>query len=167
MDANIKVLAIDTGFDRLGIAILDKINNRDNLIYSECFETKRKDKIQQRLLEINNYLEGIIQKYNPNTVVCESLFVFKNHKTVISVAGVRGIILYLCGKYNIEFVEYTPIQIKSAVTGDGRADKKQVEFMVRNIFKSNLFKDKILDDEMDAIAIGITGLAYFKNLWYI
>lgn len=166
IDNKIKVLAIDIGFDRIGLAILDKDNNnKDRLIHSECFETNRKDSISKRINSVTNHIESLINKYQPNTVISESIFVFKNHKTVIDVAGVRGVVLFLVGKYNLDFHEYTPIQIKSAITGDGRADKKQVLFMVKNTLKDFIYKDNMLDDEIDAIAIGLTGLAYFRNFW--
>ena len=166
-DKEIKILAVDAGFDRLGLAILNKINNKDNLLYSDCIQTDKKNKIEDRIFFISNNIEEIIKKHKPNTLICESLFVFKNHKTVIDVAGIRGVLLYLAAKYGLSFYEFTPIQIKSCITGDGRADKKQIDFMIRNTFKDYVFKEKILDDEMDAIAIGITGLAYIKNICYI
>lgn len=167
IDKEIKILAIDAGFDRLGIAVLNKINNNDNLLYSNCIQTNKKDKIEDRVFFVFNNVEKIIKKHKPNTLICESIFVFKNHKTVIDVAGIRGVLLCLAAKYRLDFYEFTPIQIKSCITGDGRADKKQVDFMIRNTFKDYVFDKKTTDDEMDAIAIGITGLAYIKNICYI
>lgn len=162
------VLSIDPGYDRLGAAVLQKENGKEQLVYSICIETNKKDLFENRLLQIGTDLEKIIKTYNPDIIAIESLFMAKNHKTVIGVAEARGVILYLAAKYTIGIKEYTPLQIKSALTSDGKATKEQVAFMVKKILESNhkssLDWTKKKDDELDAIACGITALATYRNI---
>jgi crossover junction endodeoxyribonuclease RuvC len=148
-------LGIDPGYDRVGVSILKKLGYNDTLLFSTCIITDKKaDKIQ-RYLHISRDLNHIIDKYNPEVLGIESLFLFKNHKTVIAVAEAIGMIKYICAVRNIKIVELTPMQVKSSLTGNGHADKSQVEYMVRQILK--LDKNiKIIDDELDAMAIGLT-----------
>ena len=111
-----------------------------------------------RLIELDHQLSLILQKYNPDCIAIEQLFFFKNQKTVIDVAQARGIILMCCLR-NMDglahkIFEYTPLQVKQSVTGSGRADKKQVIYMVKQILNSELVEK--LDDASDALAIAIT-----------
>lgn len=177
-----KIISVDPGFDRIGVSIIDKSEdkdsphfNKENLIFSDCFVTDRKSDIYERLNSISKYLNKILLEYKPDALIIESLYFFKNQKTIIDVASARGIIINDCKNHNLKIFEITPMQIKSALTGHGHADKNQVEFMVKMILKNNKYlqekienalinKDKILDDEIDAIACGIAGLAYFKNI---
>jgi crossover junction endodeoxyribonuclease RuvC len=170
-----KIISIDPGFDRLGIAIIEKINTGERLVFSECFTTDKKNDNHERLFSISVYIEKIIIEYKPDILIIENIFLFKNQKTIIDVAGARAIIINECKKYKIKIFELTPMQIKSAIAGHGHAGKDQVEFMVMAILKqdkylqnkiqNNLIKNKkkLLDDEIDAIACGLAGIAYFKN----
>lgn len=161
------ILGIDPGYDRVGIAVLDIEKGKDKLIFSTCIETERKlegKKLEdsKRVAHIAHELESVIEKYKPTCVGVESLFLFKNQKTVIQVAEARGVIKYICEKNNLKIIELTPMQVKSSIAGDGHADKKQVEYMVRNILKLGE-EGKIIDDEIDAIAIALTARLYVKS----
>lgn len=146
-------LGIDPGFDKMGCAVLNKTNDKDELIYSTCIITNRKDSYEKRLLTLGKKLKEIISKYKPSVVAVEKLFFTTNQKTAIRVAEARGIVLYLAALSGASIVEITPLQIKIALTGYGRADKEQVKKMVQAILKDNLAAET--DDEIDAIAAAI------------
>lgn len=153
-----RVLALDPGYERLGIAVLEKeIGGKEQLIFSECFQTPKTSLFTNRLHAVGVELCKIIKEYSPEAVAIESLFFTNNQKTAMHVAEVRGVIMYEAMNHKLQFAEYTPGQIKIAVTGDGRADKKQIFSMVSRLVKID--KEIKFDDEYDAIAIGITFLA--------
>src|SRR3989344_2103608 len=116
------ILGIDPGYDRLGIAILEK-KNKETLLHSECFITSSKDSFYTRLFQIGKRINEIIKEYNPDILAIESLFITKNQKTAMRVSEARGVIMYEAIKNNIKVLEYTPLQIKMAVTGYGKSDK--------------------------------------------
>lgn len=157
------ILGIDPGYDRMGVAVISSSLGKQSLIHSQCMETNKKEAFSKRILQIGNDLEQLIKKYGPKYLSIESLFVTNNQKTAMRVAEARGVIIYIAESMKLEIHEYTPMQIKSAVTGSGRADKKQVQFMVKNILKikETDLKNK-LDDEVDAIACAITCAAFIK-----
>lgn len=151
------ILGIDPGYDRLGICILEKISNVENkIIFSTCLESDRKKEINERIFVFGKELEKIIKKYNPNELSIEKLFFTTNQKTVMGVSESRGAIIFLCQNLGLKIFEYTPLQIKMALTGYGKADKNQVYFMLKNIFKLKENKEKKLDDEYDAVAVAYT-----------
>jgi len=153
-----KILAIDPGFERIGIAIIEKtLLKKDILIYSECFKTSAKIPFPERLRNIGLELEKIIKKYKPKVLAIEKLYFTTNQKTVMGVSEARGVMVYTAAKNNLTVYEYTPPQIKVAVTGYGKASKENVMSMVPKLIDIN--KDIKSDDELDAIAIGLTCLA--------
>jgi len=155
-----KIISIDPGYDRLGIAILEKsesTNNKEKLIYSNCLLTSSKDNFTSRLKSIGLGVEEIIHKYKPITLVIESLFFNSNQKTVMLVSEAKGMIKYIALKNGLNIFEYTPLQIKIAVTGYGRSSKQQVTTMTKNLIFIN--KTIKYDDEYDAIAVGLTYFA--------
>lgn len=156
-----RILAIDPGFGRVGIALLEKQMGKETLIHSQCLETSPKDSFPLRLKNISDTICAIIEKGKPNALAIETLFFNTNQKTVINVASARGVIIVEASKKNIPVYEYTPLQIKIAVTGYGRASKEQVGEMVQKLIF--LEKKERIDDEMDAIAIGLTYFAHTKN----
>lgn len=152
------VLAIDPGFERVGIAILARQRaNIQNVIYSTCFKTSSKTPFPERLLHVGAELEKIIKKFKPQVLAIEKLYFTTNQKTAMSVAEARGVIIYIAEKNGLEIFEYTPPEIKVAVTGFGKADKSMMINMVRKL--SNVPNAKTSDDELDAIGIGLTYLA--------
>jgi len=151
-----RILAIDPGYDRLGIAILEGSASRPMLVWSDCV-TPAKGVGSERLAEVSRAVTDAIKEYSPDALAIETLFFNKNIKTAIGVAEARGAILVAAGTAHIPVVEYSPQQVKSAVTGHGGADKSAVARMIPKLLA--LPKKKRLDDEMDAIALGITALA--------
>jgi len=156
-----RILAIDPGFERVGIAVIEKTNTtRHNLVYSNCFKTSAKIPFHERLTLIGEELEKIIKKYKPETLSIEKLYFTTNQKTVMGVSEARGVIMYTASKNGLNIFEYTPPQIKVAVTGYGKSTKDAVIYMVRKLIDVN--DSVISDDELDAIAIGLTMLASEK-----
>lgn len=154
-----RVISVDPGYDRLGVAILELQNNNEILIYSGCIETNKSDTLTNRLQIIGNEFFKLIKIYSPNTLAIETIFFNKNQKTAIGVAQARGILIYLALNNNCKVYEFGPQQIKTAVTGYGKSDKTAVIEMVKRLVKNT--PTNALDDEYDAIAVGITCLAYY------
>ena len=159
------VLGIDPGYERVGIAILEKNNKGESLIYSECFQTSKEDSFTKRLSQISKEIESVVKKYHPQFLSIENLFFNKNKKTIMRVSEVRGAIINLCLSKGLEVREFTPLQIKVAVTGYGRSDKKQVISMVKNLI--TIDETIRFDDEFDAIAVGLTFFATEKMNQYV
>jgi crossover junction endodeoxyribonuclease RuvC len=159
-----RIISIDPGYDRVGIAILekDKKDKKEKVIFSESFITNKKDKINDRIFKIGKRVNNLIIEYKPEKLIIESLFFSKNTKTALAVAEARGVIIFQAKRNNIEVFEYTPNQIKLAVAGHGSANKKDIFYMVHKLI--NISNKKRLDDELDAIAIGLTFFASYKNI---
>ena len=153
-----RVLAIDPGFERVGIAVIDKTNKQKHLlVYSNCFKTSAKIPFHERLTLIGTEVEKIIKKFKPEALAIEKLYFTTNQKTVMGVSEARGVIVYSASRNGLQIFEYTPPQIKIAVTGYGKSDKSAVMSMVPKLI--DIEKPTNSDDELDAIAIGITCLA--------
>lgn len=148
-----KILGIDPGMAIVGYGLIEINKDEIKLITSGSIQTDKKLSDSKRLLEIQEDLSTIVKKYQPDCASVEELFFFKNQKTVIPVAEARGVILTVLEKYNIPTFSYTPMEVKQVLTGYGRAEKKEVEQMV----KISLGVDTLpkLDDTVDAIAIAI------------
>lgn len=157
----IRIIGIDPGFDRLGVCILDKYPNKEELIHSQCITTSKKESFEVRLAEIGEQLTKILKLYKPQELAIETLFFTTNQKTIITVAEVRGICIYLSHIHDVTLYEYSPPQIKLAVTGYGKATKEDIASMVPKILGKPL-KKETLDDEIDAIAIALTHSACRK-----
>lgn len=154
---NMRVLAIDPGFGRCGVAIVEKENGKETVLYSSCIETRATDLFPMRLHAVALGCANVIKKYKPEALAMERLYFNSNQKTAMQVAEVRGAILYVAASANLPVTEYTPGQIKVAVTGHGKSDKFAVSRMLKTLLK--LEKNIQHDDEYDAIAIGLTHLA--------
>lgn len=152
-----KILSIDPGYERVGIAILEKIDRVEQVIFSECFKTKKEEPLNERILLIGKEVEKVINEFKPKALAIEKLFFTTNQKTAMGVSEARGVIINEAKQKGLNVFEYTPLQIKIAVTGYGKATKSQVFSMVNKLVKID---SKIKsDDEIDAIAIGLTCLA--------
>lgn len=158
------VLAIDPGYERLGIAILTKEKGarKETLIFSECFHTSSKDAHSTRLGQILQHLEELITQYKPDTLAIETLFFSKNTKTALKVAEARGAIIAICAAHQLTVLEFSPQDIKIAVTGSGSSDKTQIMKMVPLLIA--LPDKKKLDDEYDAIATGLACFAMSRTI---
>ncbi len=155
-----RIIAIDPGYERLGIAVLEK-TKKEELLFSECFKTKASLPFVERLELVGREVARLIEEFKPEALSIENLFISTNQKTAMRVAEVRGAILYQARLSGLEVFEYTPLQIKTATTGYGRATKEQMISMVRKLITG---AEKIKqDDEMDAIAIGLTHFAFLST----
>jgi len=163
-----RIIAIDPGYERLGIAILEDAA-RPLVVFSCCFKTLATWPHQERLAAISKKIDGVIKKWQPTELAIEKLFFNVNQKTALKVAEARGVILNAGAEAGLVVAEYTPLQVKIAVTGYGRGDKKQVIDMVSKLAEFNKKQKKrgdkkmFSDDEMDAVAIGLTHLACRKR----
>ncbi len=161
-----RILGIDPGYERLGIAILDKplfaktSRGKEKVVFSECFKTSAKLEFSERLNLIGKEIQNIIKKYKPEVLAIETLFLTTNHKTVMHVAEARGVVIYECARAGLKIFEASPLQIKIATTGYGKADKNQIIKMVKMLVEVD--KSKQSDDELDAIAIALTASAHLK-----
>ena len=155
-----KVIAIDPGYERMGVAIIEKIDGKESLLFSECFKTSSKIPHEERLKLIGQEIEKLIKKYKPESMAIETLFFKNNQKTAMHVSEARGVMLYVASVLQLSVKEFSPMAIKIAVTGYGNRDKNQVIFMVKKLIKTK--KDIKYDDEYDAIAAGLTFFATQK-----
>lgn len=154
------ILGIDPGTAIVGFGIIKKEVNKLYMVDYGCIETKSNLPMPDRLVKIFLGIKKIIKKYHPEIVACEELFFFKNLKTAITVAQARGVILVAARSSKINIAEYTPLQIKQALSGYGRADKKQIQKMVSLLL--NLKSIPEPDDAADALAVAICH-AHFRG----
>lgn len=155
-----RIIAIDPGYERLGIAVLER-NKKEELVFSTCFKTSKTLPFVERLELVGREVARVITEFEPKELAIENLFIDNNQKTAMRVAEVRGAILYQARLSGLAIAEYTPLQIKVATTGYGKATKEQVMSMVRRLISGA--EKKFQDDEMDAIAIGLTHFAYVRH----
>ena len=148
-----RILGIDPGFAITGYSIIDYQGNKFKLIDSGAVTTKAGVSFPLRLTKIYDDLSMIIDEYKPDAISVEELFFNNNVKTAINVAQARGVVLVVGCQKQIPTYEYTPLQIKQAVAGYGRADKIQVQKMVKTILKVDTLPK--LDDITDSMAMAI------------
>ena len=147
------ILGIDPGLAIVGWGVVEYKDNKFSTLGYGAITTPAGIDVEQRLLQIYDGVDGVIKKYKPDEIAIEELFFNTNQKTAIAVAEARGVIM-LCGIQNkIPLYEYTPLQVKQAVVGYGRAEKKQVMDMVRRLL--NLSAAPKPDDAADAVAIAL------------
>ncbi len=148
------ILGIDPGTTRVGYAVIKKKDSYNlNLLTYGCLETKSKEQ-KDRLREISDLISDLILKYHPEVLAIEKLFFTKNAKTALAVAEARGVIINSADSLNLNIREFTPLEVKVAVTGYGKAEKEQVKKMACRILK--LEKMPKFDDTSDALAIALT-----------
>lgn len=147
------ILGIDPGTAAAGYGIIDYQKSKFRVLDYGCILTKPRVALPDRLCLIAGELEKIIKKFHPRIMAVEEIFYFKNTKTVIGVSQARGAILLTGGKKRLTILEFTPLQVKQAVVGYGKADKKQVQAMVKAIL--GLKEIPRPDDAADALAIAI------------
>lgn len=152
-----RVLAFDPGYERLGVAVLEREGAKEVLVYSSCVRTDAALPFAERLHELGVAAEALVAQFTPDAVAIEEVFFEKNAKTATKIARVAGVLSYIATRSGLPLFEYTPLEVKVAVTGYGQSDKAAVAMMVAKLVR--VPDKKRLDDEMDAIAIGITCLA--------
>lgn len=148
-----RIIGIDPGTATTGFCIIDNEKGKIKLLDYGCIRTKAGLETGTRLQQISEDLNELIKKWQPESASIEKLFFRKNVKTAISVAEARGIIMQKCTEKGLKTSEFTPMEIKMAVCGYGKADKKMVQQMVKIIL--GLKKTPQPDDAADAIAAAI------------
>ena len=148
-----KILGIDPGMAIVGYSLIEFDGEKCTLLNSGSIQTSKNDRESQRLLEIFNDMSQIVELYKPDVASIEKLYYFKNQTTVMPVSHARGVILTVLEKFSIPIYEYTPMEVKQVLTGYGRADKKEVEQMVKLVLDTETLPK--LDDTVDSIAIAI------------
>jgi len=166
-------LGIDPGFGRLGWGVIEKMKGPGLPAGRQdwqakafgCLETSAKKTLSERLLEIHKEIRLLIKKYRPERVAVEELFFFQNVSTAIQVGQARGVVLLSAVEAGLPVDEYTPLEVKQAVAGYGRAEKKQVQKMVAVLLG---LKGKVKsDDAADALAVALCAgarLAFNRRL---
>lgn len=162
-----RILGIDPGYAILGWGVVDMIGNNFRWVAYDSLTTDKDMPMAERLNFLYDGLTEIIEKYKPEEAAIEELYFNNNAKTALLVGEARGIAVLACAKGNLRISEYTPLQIKQALVGYGRAEKKQVQQMVKTIL--NLEKVPKPDDTADALAAAIchghsTGGRIFREL---
>lgn len=154
------ILGLDPGTATTGFGVIKE--DKGVLEYVDCgyIATSKDKEPAQRLLIISESLEQIIVKYKPEIVAVESLFFAKNRATAIAVAQARGVLLAGIAKHKLLILEYTPLQIKQALTGYGQAEKRQMQKMVQAVLK--LREMPKVDDSADALAVAICASYCYK-----
>lgn len=149
-----RVLGIDPGYAIMGYGVIEKKGNSITLLKAGAITTDKDMIMSERLKALYQGLMEVIAEYQPEEASIEELYFNTNAKTVIFVGEARGVAVLACANSGLPIYEYTPLQIKTSMTGNGRADKKQVQFMVKRVLQM----DDIIrpDDAADAVAAAIT-----------
>lgn len=160
--SDMRILGIDPGYDRLGIAVIEASGSgKETVAYSDCLQTSAKDDIYSRFGRIGAEICRVLDLYKPAALAIETIFITKNQKTAMRVSESRGIVIYEAIKREIPVFEYSPMEIKTAITGDGTSDKSRMIKMIGLLV--SLPKKKTVDDEFDAIAAALTHAARRGN----
>lgn len=155
-----KILGFDPGTKRLGYGIVDYHNHQLKIIDADCFEPKNNNE-EKILEEIFKKTNELIKKHKPDFISIEKIFFFQNQKTAFQISQVRGVLLLAAAQKNIPVIQPTPLEIKTCLTGYGRAEKNNVALMVKKILKLEKIPKK--DDTSDALACAITAYYFLKN----
>ncbi len=156
------VLGIDPGTASTGYGLIQGISGKKSILDYGVIKTPSHEKMPKRLLCIYNEITRLVNHYKPDVIAVEEIFHQKNSKTAITVAQGRGVVLFSAAKAGLTVAEYTPLQVKQAVVGQGNADKMQVQYMVKKIL---LMKEiPRPDDAADALAVAICHLHSYRML---
>lgn len=156
-DEEMKILGIDPGTGRVGWALVELDKGKERLIECGCFETTVNSALPTRLEKVYDFIKQLVLEHKPDESAVEDLFFATNAKTAISVGMSRGVIILALQQGKVPSFDYAPLKIKMAVTGYGKADKKQVQMMVKQILK--LPEIPKPDDAADAVAVALTHCA--------
>ena len=148
-----RVLGIDCGTERTGYGVIDSDGRLHKLVVAGCIKSSTRDPLEKRILNIATELRGILTEYRPDFASVEEVFVAVNARSALTLAHVRGAALLVIAEADVEFSEYSPLEVKMAVVGYGRAEKSQVQQMVASILR--LPEPLKSEDASDALAIAI------------
>ncbi len=154
------ILGIDPGIGKVGWGVIKDESSKQIAIEYGCFETQSKINLEDRLTKIYDFVTLLIDRFDPEVLAIEQLYFAANSKTALIVGQARGVILLAASKSHLPTASYTPLQVKQALTGYGRADKNQIQSMVGSIL--HLPKKVAQDDAADALAIAITHVFSYK-----
>ncbi len=151
----IRIIGVDPGLETTGIGILDVKGSSYIPVYCDCIITKTTIPNHERLKQIYESLNNLILRFEPDCLAIEDIFFSANVKTALSIGAARGVSILAGSKNNIDIYEYTPLQVKQAIVGYGRATKKQIKYMLKMILGrgDDFFKSK--DDAWDAMGIAV------------
>ncbi len=156
-----RILGIDPGIGRMGWGMIGIQNSKFRIQNFGCVETEAKLLLPERLLIIHQKVQEFIKTYKPDVLAIEELFFNTNAKTAFIVGQARGVVLLAAAEKQIPVAIYTPLQVKVAVTGYGRAEKAQVGQMVKTILKLKEIPKP--DDTSDALAVALTHAFSYKS----
>lgn len=159
-----RILGIDPGYATVGFGVIDYDGHNFSVVNFGAITTSADSPFPERLKTIHDDMSEIINLYKPDALSMEKLFFNTNHTTAIDVAQARGVILLSAVEAGIEINEYTPLQVKGSVVGYGRAEKHQVQEMVRSIL--HLKEVPKPDDTADALALAVTHGHYSASAAY-
>ncbi|MDO5033357.1 MAG: crossover junction endodeoxyribonuclease RuvC [Eubacteriales bacterium] len=151
--AGLRILGLDPGYARTGYAVLDCVQDRFSVVDYGLIETLAHTPFPRRLLTIDQAISSICERFQPQVMAIEELFFYRNITTAIGTAQARGVAVVAAARQGLEIYEYTPMQVKLAVTGYGGAAKEQVQAMVKILL--SLREVPKPDDVADALAIAI------------
>ena len=148
------ILGIDPGLAIVGYGVINTQKGNSRVVDYGVINTPKEDSVPVRLEKIYNGMISLVEKYNPDCIAIEELFFNTNTTTGINVAQARGVILLVCQQKKLKMYEYTPLQIKQALTGYGKAEKKQIQFMVARLLQLKAVPKP--DDAADGLAVALT-----------
>jgi len=154
------ILGIDPGYGITGYGVVSVEGSKITCLDYGVITTRAGDDFELRLKDLNKDLKLIIKKYKPDLVGVEDLFFAKNVKTAMKVSHARGVIILTAVQANVPIVEFTPVQVKQAISGYGKAEKAQVQQMVKTFL--NLKQIPKPDDAADALAVAVCAANSFK-----
>ncbi len=154
------ILGIDPGIGRMGWGVIKDETGKQVPVEFGCFETASKESLDNRLAKIYHFVLNLIGKFKPEILAIEQLYFSANSKTALIVGQARGVILLSAAEVNVPTISYTPLQVKQAITGYGKADKNQMQRMVTAILR--LPEQIVKDDTADALAIALTHAFSYK-----
>lgn len=155
------ILGVDPGLASTGYGVIEVLNGRTKMLDYGCVSTQASTPFDSRLKQIHEQLNKIILQYKPHVLAVEELFFAKNAKTAMLVGHARGVVVLTGIQNGLPIREFTPLQVKQAVTGYGRADKKQMQQMVKILL--NLKELPWPDDAADALAVAVCAACHKQN----
>lgn len=147
-----RVLGIDCGTERTGYGVIESDGAHHSLIQAGVVRTEAKHPLSDRLMSIAGELRGVIDRYSPDCVAVEDVFHAVNARSALKLAHVRGVALLLVAESRLPLGEYSPMEVKMSVVGYGRAEKTQVQLMVRSLLSLD---EELPEDASDAVAVAI------------
>jgi crossover junction endodeoxyribonuclease RuvC len=153
-NTSVKILGIDPGIGRTGWGVIEVQSSKFKIQNYGCIETSKELPLEKRIESLYDQLSRIIKEEKPDEIAVEELFFNTNVKTALAVGQARGVVLLLASQNTLPLGEYSPMEVKLAITGYGKAEKRQVEQMMMALLKLKV-KPKI-DDTSDALAVALT-----------